>query len=341
MASKSLIIHIGTQKTGSSALQVSLTNNTQLLSENDIHFLKYSWQKSAYVLREIDWRDEARLELERQNLKAMIDGVTESTVVLSCSEYIGDLDTSYADAREMAKKLDTVTKGYKRKIVVYIRRQDLLIESSYAQYVKQGASYSFEDFMQKYDGYQFDWYKLLGTYREIFSVDNLVIKSYEKSQLFDGDVVKDFCNIIGINSQSGLKKPAYSNHGYSRAGLEIARVYNKIHARNNEKKTQLRNMLQNRMPKRKYDSFYFLSFADREAILAFYEESNRNVAKEYLKKENELLFEASLDEYASKQIRSNRLIFTDVVECFTAFVLKPLAAKIRQIMGAEKLVTDR
>ena len=331
---KELIIHIGTPKTASSALQTSLSCNQALLSENDIYFLEYSWQKNAYVVRDIDWNDQDSLEQERKKLEGMIDVVAENRVLLSCSEYIGNLDRCFEDAREMAFKLDAITRKYTRKIVVYIRRQDEFIESTYAQYVKQGASYSFRDFMRQFDVYQFDWYRLIGIFMEVFGPENIVIRPYEKSQLYEGDVVRDFYRILGINTLAILQQHGYSNRGYSPAGLEIARVYNRVFKHNDDKKVRMKNVLQSKMPKQHFDKFYFFQFEDRKKILSFYEKSNRQLAREYLQRENAILFESNPDEYASRTVRKNGLLPTDIWKWLVAFFLRPLASRFRRILSS-------
>jgi hypothetical protein len=296
-------------------------------------FLEYSYQRNAYLLREIDAGDTEKLERERIKLEEMIDSAQEKNVILSCSEYIGDLDIAFADTREMAVKLDAVTRKYPRKIIVYIRRQDIFIESTYAQYVKQGASYSFAEFLQQFDVYRFDWFRLLGLYREYFGEQDFVIRPYEKGQLYKGDVVSDFYHTIGIESLDSLQKHNYSNRGYSPAGLEIARAYNRIYARNPDKKIRMKNRLQNRMPKQHYDDFYFFSYEERKKILAFYEESNHKLATEYLHKDNGLLFEDGLEEYASTPIRKNGLTLADIWEWSVAFFIRPLKAKFHRILS--------
>jgi hypothetical protein len=314
---KKLYIHIGTHKTGSSAIQASIQCNSTFLKRNDFSFLKYSLTHHPHILHSIDCENQTRLKEEKTNLENEISMISENNIILSCEEYFGDLSKSYSDAHSMAYKLSFVTKSYQKKIIIYLRRQDEFIESSYAQYIKEGASFSFCDFI-KHDinNYQFNWFKLIGFYIDIFGKENVSIRPYEKKQLFEGDVVKDFYKIIGIDSLELLKKHKYSNYGFTRSALEIARIYNKTYKTNNTKKMNLSNILQTRMHKNKFGEFNFFLYQERKKLLEYYKESNLKVAVEYLHQPQDMLYYEPINKYKDLHTRKNGLIFNDIINFY-------------------------
>ena len=86
------------------------------------------------------------------------------------------------------------------RVLVYLRRQDQWYSSFYNQDVKgiRQWSHSAYQFYQTHQVFQRDYVSLLRPWRDAFGRDNVVLRPYEPSQWPGGDIVRDFCRVVGL-----------------------------------------------------------------------------------------------------------------------------------------------
>lgn len=215
-----LYLHVGTHKTGTSALQTFLTRRPGAMDANGIHYLKsclgqgiaqhpLSWAIRGVHGRGMEVWDEARAELK---------GSSQPVQVISSE---GFWFTDPARVREQLEGLDDV------RVVIYLRRQDKYLQSLYKQGVTSGRKQDFATWRSSM-AFRGDYVSVVREWAAAFGKDSIVIRPYER----DGgrvDVTADFfANVLGIDMSTELAKRKQKMHNPSprRELLELFRALN-------------------------------------------------------------------------------------------------------------------
>lgn len=201
-----LLIHIGMPKTGTTALQNFMLNNNDKLE-------KHGW---CYPVLSGNSKmdDLERWELETVgNGYKMYDALIESQNVSEWDKGMNILlkflknrnvilSTEYIYEHGTEEFIENIKKIYGNiKVVVYLRRQDRVIESRYNQYIKSGVEC--ERFLKFLDSEYIpdgllDFLLKLDSISRVIGKENLVVRVYEKQQLIGNDIITDFLSILGI-----------------------------------------------------------------------------------------------------------------------------------------------
>ncbi|NOY35810.1 MAG: hypothetical protein GXP44_02735, partial [bacterium] len=184
-----LFLHIGTHKTGSTAIQRALDKADKSLKTEKIINISSVFTAEYRKLANGNAVD---FSGARSKLRKLKDGYSPShKFVVSQEQFSGDLSKSYRDSPLIAEKLCELAKDFDVHLVVYLRRQDAFLESSYAQFIHQGETWSFEEFLEKVGAFSFDWHSFLGNYAKFFTKDKMIVRSYEDART-KGGLIKDF-----------------------------------------------------------------------------------------------------------------------------------------------------
>jgi len=274
-----LYLHIGTHKTGSTQIQASLSAAKFGLLNEKIAYLPYF--PASFEIMCLDALDKAIINKSRGYLlKATREFSNEYSFILSFEGFSGDLKQGYRNAPIVASILKEITDGFDVYIIVYLRRQDSFLESTYTQFIHQGESLSFPDFIKCYDSSCFDWYSLLTTFAESFEKEKLFVRRYEKQYLPDQDsLIDSFASIIKSSALQKVRMKKSHNVGYDRDTLEIARLCNP-YLEQSERKI-LRRILQASRTRLPLQIYSFLLPDERRNILDRYSDSNAKIFKEY------------------------------------------------------------
>jgi hypothetical protein len=144
-----LILHIGTHKTGTSAVQECLHRNERILAERGIYYAHRARARSLNQLAQLfasGQSSEARALVDSHLAKARAHGAT--TFLISAESFFamtmffhklegedcGDYWT--AEARCIELLHDVLPHDLPKRVVVFFRRQDKFLESVYAQTVR-------------------------------------------------------------------------------------------------------------------------------------------------------------------------------------------------------------
>ena len=210
-------------------------------------------------------------------------------------------------------RLEQLFKNFDIKIVCYLRRQDLLIESLYNQYIKQLAlpklkeSKKYLEFISNLYGYPFPvfhnedyfhnhciyhfinecYYKTMCAWKEIFGKENIFVIPFEKQQ-FNRGLEKDFfADILKIDEEKliGLKEKHF-NDRISRDLLEYLIEYAQYPPCYGEYDLEkISNKLNN------VDEFQdYFTAEERTQLLNYHEAGNEKIAKEFLYRPDGRLF---------------------------------------------------
>jgi hypothetical protein len=216
-----LILHIGTHKTGTSALQTYLGNRAKDLDERGIHYLR-SGRAAGKAHHELAWAIRGRKDAPMSSwddTRAELANHRDSTTVISSEAFW------FTEPQAVKDQLgETGT-----RVVMYLRRQDKYLQSLYKQTVAGGGRrISFGEWREKFY-FRGDYLSVVRAWAEAFGKDNLVIRPYER----DGrtiDVVEDFLGFLGIEMVDELErnKAGRNNPSPRRELMELYRAFNQL-----------------------------------------------------------------------------------------------------------------
>lgn len=336
-----LFVHIGTPKTGTTALQKYLYENRNYLKQNGWSYMEWtnpilkknvirSYENGSMLLSATygGWTleeykylwDELREELDKYNVIVSEECIWNST----------------------AKETEEVIANFKKEyddivVIVYLRRQDIYAESLWNQGIKEYLeSCQLQDFLQR--NTSIDYLKKIEKLAEILGEENVIIRVYEKEQLIEHDIVRDFLKLIGLDAPKyELEHNELQNERLDGDLLELKRLFNDIYKeQGGEGYTEIfqREFFNiNYAFDGEQKGRSFLSREEHDSILDKFADDNETIAKRYLKRENGILFyDSSIPkEYASNITLRERFI----VEAF-AKTLASVSAVNRHELEVEK-----
>lgn len=326
---KTLYLHIGTPKTGTSALQYFCAGNRKILEEKGIyypdlgfrfpdigkhrnaHFLSYK----EYFNKKEKLRDhEAEKKIKEEGIQKLEEAFQTHDTILLSDEHI------WNEKEMTAETLPALCQHFKEqdvqiKIIVYLRRQDQVIQSFWAQKVKESSTITFDSYMrkEKYHRFRLDYSTRMQEFADIVGKENLIVRCYEKQQYLGEQktITSDFLNILGLEITEEYKN-SEKVYNISLEGiyLEVKRLFNSLPQYKNQKnymvdllKEQQMLDYQNHVLERK--KMYFTPEAEKEFMEKF-EEENLSVAKKFLNREDgRLFFENYLDEMQDENMGMN------------------------------------
>ena len=187
-----LILHIGSPKTGSTAIQWFLHKNRKVLAGSGVNFIRAGRRANAHNLV-LQARRNGTLPQVMDEITAEIHSQPQMTHILSAEMYFA-ARIAPAIADHLPGDIRTNT-----TVVAYIRRQDKFIEALYKQRVKtnryHGDATSFLDVKAKTARYS----GILGAYAAAFDPVRMVVRPFERPHFPEGDVIRDFCRILGLS----------------------------------------------------------------------------------------------------------------------------------------------
>ena len=194
-----LFLHVGLHKTGTSAIQMALSQNTQWLHEHgylypppdsvDAHHTVVSG-----LLQSATDPSLGKTEFLRQ-LKEWWNSAERSGVnILISSEMFSEgIDFDF---------MRTLSAQYPMRVIIYLRRQDLLAESAYNQILKQ-TGVVIADIVST-PPYHLNLLGVLSRWSSIVGEQNLIVRLYGIDKSKENWLVEDFLNALGIGDQAGF-----------------------------------------------------------------------------------------------------------------------------------------
>lgn len=238
-----LILHIGTHKTGTSALQKFLhINRNRLLEQEGIYYASRSGSKNAnFLAKELvagnysmvrDFFADGLLKAEAAGARIMLISA-ESFYVMAAFYLLlkgkpcGDSWEAERQAVELLQS--TIPKNLDIQVVCYFRRPDQFLESIYNQIIKATRySGSIDEFLEVMKP-ALDYAKQIQLWQQVFGQENCKVYGYENA---GQDIVSDFLlKTLGVDDFGDYeKKELRLNSRLSRDVLEFKRILNKIPA---------------------------------------------------------------------------------------------------------------
>lgn len=290
-----LTLHIGTEKTGTTAIQRFFKQNRETLGELGICYPTAPGNETHIGLARAALRFEKRGPLRRSVQVRTDDDVRNfrETLLARLSAELGQKAYRFAVMsnehcsshlladEEVAWLKDALAPLFETiRIVVYLRRQDDYLLSSYSTAVKSGATHALAIPRERAVHTHYDHWELLSRWARVFGRDNIIARRFEKTALKAGNVVDDFLDCVGIDAS--LPRPDTANESLDAESLEFLRQFNHHIPRLTEDGiSPLRDNVVPLLSQISKGPLLTLPDAELADFMAQFRQSNAKVAEEY------------------------------------------------------------
>jgi hypothetical protein len=275
---RTLWIHIGAHKTGTSSLQAMLEAERIGLAAQSIWYDRPSFDLALHFAHNspVPADELARAKAE---FRARIDARPEDTVLLSSEHFSGDPYDCYRNAGAVADDLRALVEGFDVRIILCVRRQDEFVQSYYNQHIKVGFCETFAAYRERVRPERLEWDRLAAAYEERFGAENIRVLIYERVAQSGGDLLQTFFGGLGQEFRIRPRNYPRSNESLSEKALELALATYPSLA--HEERLQLRQTLLEQYPRKRGEKFTQLSAAESRTLMASLSESNRRFFAKY------------------------------------------------------------
>jgi hypothetical protein len=227
---KTLILHIGMGKTGTTAIQNALWDNREVLAQCGITYPTVGTVAKAHhlvtprcppFLAHTGWRF---LEVAEW-APILAETATTETIVMS-SELI-----VWSEPEQVAAFCAALKEHFHLKACLYLRRQDNGIMAGYNQMIKAGTQTHTIDKVIERQLDRYDYLQKIWPWEKALGAENLIVLPYERGQFHKGDLIDDFLlKVLGIERPEGFEVAAdrNANPRLSRAAMEYKRCINNL-----------------------------------------------------------------------------------------------------------------
>lgn len=311
-------LHIGTVKTGTSAIQSFLVHNAELLEKKGycLPALNFGFgtpfaHRNGHFLvhrphRETEEEKRAEYQEAQDRAFAILEEKAKQfeNIILTDEEiwqYCSSIENFWQILRDRFRSIHCEV-----KIIVYLRRQDLLVESLWNQWVKSfyKSTKSFSQWMRdkKYLYYPLDYHSRLEQIAGYMGKEHIILRIYEKEAFLgkENSIFSDFLQTVGLSlTEEYDVENTSSNNGLRGNFIEIKRLINGMPEYRDMEDFLRRPILYASNYADSVDPAPNTTMFTREDRLAFmkqFEESNRKVAEEYLGRKNGILFSEEIED---------------------------------------------
>lgn len=185
-------LHIGTKKTGTTALQHYFSRHAGTLQKNGLTYISPRQKSSCNTLAIAMNRGRvAECESIGAYLSQQLDDCPTENAILSSEMLYGIAPEKIFDAVPALRQQPI-------SVLVYLRRQDQYLESGYLQKLKNGRFRgSIHDYLERFEGSGADYWENLSSWRDCEQA-TLVPRVCEPDKLTGGTVVADACALLGM-----------------------------------------------------------------------------------------------------------------------------------------------
>lgn len=213
------VLHIGTVKTGSTALQMWLSANPEILRGHGYHVSRSAGHTNHAGLVAFAQADGARDDVRarfgigtpddlarfRNRLIAELDAEVERAGALTflfssefCHARLQTLAEIQALHALLGRWFDAI------KVIVYLRRQDRVAVSGYTTLLATGGiDAAIIPSAPSGGSTQLDYFTTLDRWARVFGDANLSIRLYDDAMRERGSVIGDFCDQLGFTARLG------------------------------------------------------------------------------------------------------------------------------------------
>lgn len=310
---KKLIVHIGMGKTGSSSIQRFLVENQAVLNRAGYAYPDYngSFFDQEIVASGRYSNGMFYTFLHGQQMQEGFEKIKWDNFIGQLKEDLGNRNVILSDEAIYGRGIDYFhylkSLNVEIKCCVYLRRQDMRMESLYAQNIK-GATYFSDnevlDFVNNYSaaeycrlvmdkgGNKYDFFDHLMQFEKILGKENLYVFTYEEAREYG--LCKHFSeNVLGMD-YSDFSESCRLNVSPSLTDIEAKRRLNMLLKEYPVSAGVMMQRIYNQIPFEKSDGGNrWLTPEMRREILEFYKNQNEKTAEHFFGRQQ--LFEDTID----------------------------------------------
>lgn len=251
---KTVYIHIGSPKTGTTSIQQFLTVNAKILLEEGLFYpivgRKYTKNDLLHIYN--DNSNLTNTDSKKNSIAICMNGglltrsgYNESDIKKLLKEFSASKADSILFSEEILfiendnicnrSNLFKYLSKYEVKVIVYLKRSVEYLCGLWQEELRNKSTIALENYLQvypyaKYLNIVYDLSNKIGK-------ENIIVKSFEKEQWVNNSLIDDFLSIFKIKNSNKFQKLTNINIGFSREKNEMARYINKyldISIENNE-----------------------------------------------------------------------------------------------------------
>jgi hypothetical protein len=276
---KTLWIHIGAHKTGSSSLQRILAAERESLMAYSIWHESSAFDLAEHLANRSPLPS-GELDRLRAEFRERIENRPEDVIIFSGEYFFGHPDVCYRNIHAVASDLKAITERYPIRLVACVRRQDEFIQSWYHQRVKMGACETFEDYKHTVGIEGLEWDRLLAVYEEFFGASNLRVLVMEQLKATGGNLLETYFGGFGHPFDIRVRPFPRYNQSYSEKALKLAlQCYPHLDLPDRKR---LRNALSQAFPRQRGEKFTQFTEDERRTVIESYRASNLRFFGKYL-----------------------------------------------------------
>lgn len=296
---RKIYLHIGAHKTATTTIQLNLRDNAVLFqSKYNISYISPTDIQNCYLgihFKKLSMGElgdsqayKESLHEAKSALTALLASQEFQDIIISWEGFLGHsaLDSYegiYTHSPKVADSINFLFGDFDLSLILFIRRQDEFIESTYLQQIKENRSISFEEFVDKINIEDLSWLKLVRDFDNYFPNKIKVIPFELIREIGARKFFDTFCyELLRIDiSAEVLTIVEHANPSMSSYGVRISReLLPLIHEKN-------RPIL---------NKIIFKDLSSRVFGKAeFFTPFTRRLIKKACKQDNELLFQTYME----------------------------------------------
>jgi len=309
-----VILHIGTEKTGTTSIQKSLYQNRNILMQHGYYFVQTPGKTNnralvAYCMRDDRYDDflknnkidnvEKKIEWKSRFYEFFKDEILNipkniHTVIITSEHFHSR--TIYTD--ELLSLRNILENFFDNiKIIIYLRRQVDTAISLYSTALKAGFDYELESSVIngcKPSNPYYNYYELLEKWNKVFSNVEYNVRLFDKKEFYNGDLIKDFYYIINNDLISSIDmKVDVENESTDPLGQCLLRSINHVFKQRSqsEELKNLWNWLSSEISLKFKGKGKSLSLQIMKSVQERFYESNKKLCRKYFPDRNRLFDE--------------------------------------------------
>jgi hypothetical protein len=216
-----VVLHIGTEKTGTTSIQAALRRDRDLLAQKGILVPRLLGSPNHMEVAVVGMEPNPESELQIAALSQT--GMSRDEYFQACRDSLmaelkqGKFHTILISNEHCHSRIQTepeLTRIFSLlgvdpkdvRVLVYLRRQDTLAVSAYSTRLRLGDIRGVFDDGQAEQYFRYD--KLLNFYEGVVGHTNMTVRLFERERLVEGDGVQDFYQFadLDINPSLGLRE---------------------------------------------------------------------------------------------------------------------------------------
>jgi len=313
-----IFIHIGSAKTATTSLQDFFFKNKNLLRnkyniyypytpgiKNHTNLALYASPKTTQDLRQRKHilTDTEYAKFEQDFRKAFIKEIkpylTKGYSILLSNEHL----STRIKTKEAIEKLLSLFQDFEIKpiIILYLRRQEQYLFSTYSTWIKSGGIKDFDSNAYKKERY--NYLQLINLWKSGM-IQNMVVRPFESNQWKEKNIFTDFCHNINIpNDPTFIIPSKEKKKSLDRKQLKFLSLFNQhVPAFKKKMPNTLRGNLIQILETYSSSDKLKLTSEETKKIISFFEATNSKLGTEFGNGKNQSFFSTTTSQNESNKV---------------------------------------